>query len=320
MKSKTFTIKADDDYDLFAYQWLPEKMCTGVVQISHGMAEHAGRYHRFAEALAAEGFAVYGHDHRGHGGTAKTENEKGHLADVNGWERAVLDLKQVTEVIKDAHPEAPFFLFGHSMGSFLARRYIQKFGDGLNGVILSGTGANPGLLGHLGLWLTKHEIKTKGLRTKSERMNRLIFGGYNRRFKPVRTAFDWLSSDDHEVDRYIADPDCGFVPTAGFFYDLLTGLMTIERESEVQKVPKSMPILLVSGKEDPVGGFMKGVLKVYHQYKRAGCQDVMVRFYEGARHELLNEKLRNDVTRDIVNWIYGHVKKKTHERAAISNK
>ena len=208
MHSEQFTLKTEDHVELYIYEWLPDDEPWAVVQIAHGMVEHSKRYERFADALTAKGIAVYANDHRGHGKTVKTEEEKGHFADENGWLKVANDLKLVTDKIKQKHPDLPIVLFGHSIGSFLSRLYAQRYGAVLSGLILSGTGSDPGFMGSLGLMIAKRELRKKGRRVKSELMNKLIFGGYNRAFKPVRTPFDWLSRDEEEVDKYIQD---GFI-------------------------------------------------------------------------------------------------------------
>jgi alpha-beta hydrolase superfamily lysophospholipase len=196
----------------------------GAVQIAHGMAEHAGRYERFADALTKAGYAVYANDHRGHGKTAGSQKEVGYFADENGWEKVVDDMHTLTGIIKKECPKKPFFLFGHSMGSFLSRHYSMLYAKELTGLVLSGTGGDPGALGKIGLFIATIEAKLKGKKAKSEMMNKLSFGAFNGAFKPNRTDYDWLSRDNAEVDKYISDPWCGAVFTAGFFCDLLGGI------------------------------------------------------------------------------------------------
>lgn len=303
MRSEQFAIKTVDNIEVHVNEWLPDDKPRGVVQIAHGMAEHSGRYKRFAEALTAEGFAVFANDHRGHGRTAKSEDERGHLADENGWEQVVGDMKQVTDVIKKKFPDLPIILFGHSMGSFLSRLYAQKHGSLLSGLILSGTGSDPGMMGSIGLGIANRELRKKGKRAKSEMMNKLIFGGYNKAFAPPRTPFDWLSRDVAEVDKYIEDPHCGFIASTTFYVDMIKELKTLDRQENLQHIPKDLPIFLISGDKDPVGGNTKGVLKAFKSLKKAGIEDVTYHFYEGARHELLNETNREEVTKDIIKWI-----------------
>jgi alpha-beta hydrolase superfamily lysophospholipase len=192
VKATSFDETLTDGTVLFVHKWAPTQEPKGVVQIAHGMAEHSARYADFAATLANEGFIVYANDHRGHGKTAKEKEDVMYFADENGWELAVDDLHELTKVIKQENPDLPVFLFGHSMGSFLSRRYIQNYGEGLSGVILSGTGGDPGILGSIGVWVAKREIKKRGKKGKSKLLNKLSFGSYNKAFKPNRTEFDWL--------------------------------------------------------------------------------------------------------------------------------
>jgi len=309
MKSKTFTFKTKDLTDIVTYNWLPEndKDIKAVVQLSHGMAEHGKRYERFAEALTDSGYGVYINDHRGHGKTAGSIEAQGFFADENGWNLVVEDMHQLTGVIKKAYPGLPFFLLGHSMGSFLARNYIYLYGNELKGVILSGTAGDPGLFGSLGILLAKRECKTKGKKTKSPLLHKLSFGSFNKAFKPARTDFDWLSRDPEEVDKYIHDPYCGEVFTAGFYLDLLEGLKKINLQSNTNRVPKNLPIFLFAGDMDPVGKNSKGVKQIFKAYEKADIRDISLKLYKDGRHEMLNEINRKEVFGDIIRWMDSHI-------------
>ena len=230
MKNDTFKFKASDGTQIFTYRWLPDKASAivGAVQIAHGMAEHAARYERFADALTKVGYALYANDHRGHGKTAGSLDRVGYFADEKGWEKVVVDMHTLTGIIKKECPKKPFFLFGHSMGSFLSRHYSMLYAKELTGLVLSGTGGDPGALGKIGLFIATIEAKLKGEKAKSEIMTKLSFGAFNGAFKPNRTDYDWLSRDNAEVDKYVNDPWCGAVFTAGFFCDLLGGIGYIE--------------------------------------------------------------------------------------------
>lgn len=304
MKKETFLINAQDGMDLFIYRWLPtDANCKAIVQISHGMAEHAGRYEEFAYKLTMEGYGVYANDHRGHGKTIKNSADMGYFAPQKGWDLVVEDMYILTKHIKEEWEGCPIFLFGHSMGSLLSRQYIYQYEDALKGVILSGTSGDPGILGSVGKVLASLEGKIKGKKTKSPRLDKLTFGSYNKAFKPSRTSFDWLSRDQMEVDKYVNDPLCGKVFTNGFFYDLLTGLKQINKGENIREIPKGLPIFFISGEKDPVGNDTKGVLDVYNNYKRIGIKDVEYKFYKDARHELLNELNKEQVMLDIIDWL-----------------
>lgn len=307
MTSETTTVNAADGIALHTYRWEPETPAKAVVQIAHGMAEHAGRYARFAAALNDAGYAVYAEDHRGHGQTNPVGSGHGYFADEDGFDTVVEDLYAVSERIRQDHPTLPLFLLGHSMGSFLSRAYAARHGDDLAGLILSGTAGDQGLLGKAGAAIVALEIKVRGRTVRSPLMNTLTFGQYNRAFAPRRTEFDWLSRDPAEVDAYVADPLCGNVFTTGFFADLLAGLDGINNRATIAKVPTSLPIQLIAGSLDPVGAGGKGVLQVAEQYRAAGVEDVSLHLYIGARHEVLNETNRDEVTADVIAWLDNHL-------------
>ncbi len=311
MQSDTFTFNTADGIEIYTYRWLPDpgSQPKAVVQIAHGMAEHAGRYARFAEALCAAGYAVYANDHRGHGKTAGDPAKTGYFADENGWFKVAEDLRQLRAIIRERHPGLPVFQLGHSMGSFLVRTAIIQDAGGIAGAILSGTGGDPGLLGTIGLLLARAIGAVKGRRSPSPLLNALSFGGFNKRFTPARTDFDWLSRDPAEVDRYIADPFCGGLFSAGFFADLLTGIAYIHRPEHIARVPEDLPIYLFSGAGDPVGKETRGVRQVAEAYRRAGIKDVTTRFYEDGRHEMLNEINRQEVFADTIGWIQSHIRR-----------
>jgi alpha-beta hydrolase superfamily lysophospholipase len=307
MQSSTFALATPDGIQLHVNRWLPEGPTKAVVQVAHGMAEHSDRYARFAERLTAAGYAVYASDHRGHGGTARTPHEAGYFADRRGFETVVEDMHLLAEHAREEHPELPFFLFGHSMGSFLSRSFAARFGAELDGLVLSGTAGDPGALGKVGVGLATAQARLRGRRHISGLMDQLTFGQYNAAFKPNRTKFDWLSRDEAEVDKYVADERCGNVFTSGFFVDLLSGLAAINSDGLVSRVPKDLPIHLVAGSLDPVGGKGKGVQKVADQYRRAGVADVSLKLWPEARHEVLNETNRDEVMQEVVGWLDAHL-------------
>lgn len=298
-------IETDPETSLYVYGWLPDddgRPAKAVVQIAHGMAETAARYERFAAALTARGYAVYAGDHRGHGRTAGRPEAVGDPG-PDSFDRMTDDLVAVTERIAERHPGAPIVLFGHSMGSFVAQQYMYRHPGKLAGVILSGSDGPKGPELGLGLLLARLEAQWRGDRHRSRLLNALTFGGYNRRFRPVRTAFDWLSRDPEEVDRYIADPYCGGVFTAGFFRDFFAGLRDIHKPEHLRRIPRELPILIVSGDNDPVGRFGAGVRQLADLYRQLGFSRVRCKLYPGGRHELLNETNREEVTDDVLQWL-----------------
>lgn len=310
MQKVDFSFQTNDGVEIFACKWVEEgiEKPKAVVQIAHGMAEHIKRYDSFARELVSHNFMVYGNDHRGHGMTGSKTNSIGYFADEQGFERVVNDMEILTSIIEKEYPGVPIFLFGHSMGSFLSRRYIQLYGDRLAGVVLSGTGGDPGIIGKIGKMIAAREMKKKGAKVHSSLMNKLTFGSYNKVFRPTRTEFDWLTRNEQEVDNYINDPLCGGVFTAGFYYDLLDGLVMVNKTENIMATPADLPIFLISGSKDPVGGNTKGVLKTFQAYKAEGMQNVTYKFYEDARHELLNETNKDEVQADVIHWINTHLK------------
>jgi len=294
MLSDHKNFRSKDGTNIFVYYWYPDgnSKVKGIVQIAHGMAETAARYERLAHALTSSGFIVYANDHRGHGKTAGCIENLGFLADKDGFEWIVKDSYQLSEIIKKEHPGLPLFMLGHSMGSFVTLRYIMHYGNEINGAILSGTGKNHIIVLSIMSMIAKCEIVFFGLKKKSYILNKLIFGYFNIRFKPSRTDFDWLNRDNEEVDKYINNPYCGTVFTAEFFYDYIKSLL---------------PIYIFSGGNDPVGNFGKGVTKVFCSLKEAGINDVSMKLYPGARHETLNEINRDDVMKDVIQWLVSKV-------------
>ncbi len=308
MKSDHFTFKTEDGAEIFTRKWLPDGGVNpkAVVQISHGMAEHSERYGRFAAALVEAGYAVYANDHRGHGKTAGSLENVGYFADENGDALVTGDMLRLTMIVKDEHPNVPVFLFGHSMGSLLSRSYILSHAAEIKGVILSGTGGDPGLLGKIGMLITNFEIWRKGKKYRSPLLTKLTFGDFNKPFRPNRTDFDWLSRDEAEVDKYVEDPYCGGMFTAGFFHDLLTCVGEVNDPGNIKNVPYDLPIYIFSGDKDPVGKDTKGIRQVYEAFKKVGVRDVELKFYEGGRHEMLNETNREEVHRDVIEWLDKH--------------
>ena len=305
MKTEELSFIDSENVTIHYYKWSDDNILNpkAIVQISHGMAEVAKRYERFAEALTSMGYVVYANDHRGHGKTAGIIENLGYLGDHDGFLWLVKDMHELSVIAKNENIGLPLFLFGHSMGSFLCQRYIQLYGKEINGVILSGTNGKQGLKLDLGLLIAKFEISINGRKVKSETLNKMSFGSYNKSFKPARTEFDWLSRDTSEVDKYIKNDFCGVIFTTGSFQDFFIGLKEIEKASNISKIPKELPIYLFSGSKDPVGVYTKGVMKLINTYENMGIKDIEYKFYEEGRHEMLNEINSDEVTGDIINWL-----------------
>ncbi|MBN2541732.1 lysophospholipase [bacterium] len=305
MNKQSIKFSGVDSIDIYAYKWIPPDIdkLKGIIQIAHGKGEHSGRYETFAETLASFGYAVYANDHRGHGKTGVSAGVMGYFADDNGWSKVVDDMHQLTLIIKEDYPSLPVYLLGHSMGSLLARTYICKYGNEIDGVILSGTNHTSGIMLRLGLLLAKFERCRRGKKGKSCLFERIITGGFNNQFKPTRTDRDWLSSVPEEVDIAVADPLCGGIFTAGFFHDMISGMIELNKVSNIAKIPKDLHIHLFSGDSDPVSHNGKSVLKAAQIYKKAGISEVTYRLYIGGRHEMLHESNKEEVFDDILNKI-----------------
>ena len=271
-----------------------------VVQISHGMAEHAARYLRFAEYLCENGFAVFLHDHIGHGESVSSPELLGYFGE-HGEQTFVEDMKTVTDWAKKTYPDLPLFLLGHGMGSLIARKYTAQYGSLLAGAVYSGTsGSNPAL--GFGLLLCNILIKTKGEKHRSKMLDKIAFGAYNKKTEK-RTPCDWASRDEKEVDKFIADPLCGYMYTVSGMQALFLTVREISKDSWYAAVPQNLPILLVSGTMDPIGNYGKGVREVFARLQNTGHEAVQCKLYDGARHEILNETNRAEVFADILSFL-----------------
>jgi alpha-beta hydrolase superfamily lysophospholipase len=312
MKENHFRLTADDGARLFVYRWLPDAGAgKAVVHIAHGLAEHAGRYERLAETLTERGYAVYANDHRGHGRTAGEPENVGHFAHACGWARILEDIEQITRQIKGEYPNHLVILFGHSMGSMVAQHLATR---GLfDAVDMSGANGNVGALIHVGKWITRFERWRLGRRGKSELLNRLSFDAFNKAFKPNRTAFDWLSRDEAEVDKYIADPMCGFLCSTQLWADLLDAIAEAAEPEFRARIPKQLPMYLFSGSRDEANEEGRGLTALAEYYRSIGMEKVSYRIFTQARHETLNEINRDEVTGHLADW-FDAIVKLIHQR------
>ncbi|WLV23932.1 lysophospholipase [Aciduricibacillus chroicocephali] len=293
-------IQNEEGMGLHAVSWIPDGQdIKAIVQISHGLAEHIERYEPFAQFLNDHGFLVFGHDHRGHGKTGRKQNKPGYFAPEQGFNKLAEDLVHVSLCIKDEHRGIPIILLGHSMGSFIVKKALQENSHLYSGAIICGTGNENRLTTTLGKALAAGLPPEKS----SPLLNKLVFGSYNKKIIQPRTNFDWLSCDVNEVDRYIEDPFCGFIPTARLFYDLLDGLQIVGNWRKNTNIRKHFPLLFMSGHDDPVGKFGKSVWQATEHYRKAGLEDITVLLFEDMRHEILNEINRDEVWKTILNWI-----------------
>lgn len=284
------------------YRWRPSVPPHGVVQVVHGMAEHGERYRRFAAALTAQGFAVYAQDLPGHGRTAENIAALGHIAEHGSWARLLSAVHGVRAHIEQEHPGLPLFLFGHSMGSFIAQHHLIEHGAGLKGAVLSATSGTLGPLRMLGLAINRAQIRLFGPGHHSALTETLTFKAFNKTFAPNRTPSDWLSRDPAEVDAYVADPYCGHRCSASTWAGLLSAGGALLDPARLARIPKALPVLLIAGSADPVCDGGRGTHLLAEHYRKAGLSNVTTLVYEGARHELLNETCREAVTADVLDW------------------
>ena len=288
---------------IHALKCVPDGKPRAVVQIAHGIAEHIDRYRPFMEFLADNGFVAAGNDHLGHGKSIRVPKEQGFFAEKDGWWRVVDDMDKLHGIMSKEYPELPYVLFGHSMGSYLTRTYLIKHPDRYDAVILSGTGHQSPALVLGGNAAASVMAKLNGAIGDGAKLDSLAFGTYLSKIENPRTKFDWLSRDTEQVDKYIADPLCGFVGKIGLYRDMMQGIKFITSEKNIAQMNKEKPVYFMSGDSDPVGDYGKGVERAYKAFCNAGLHDVFMRLYPGGRHEMLNETNKEQVYQDILNWL-----------------
>lgn len=308
VKITDFHIKSSDGKtELHGRKWIPDGPVKGVVQIVHGVAEYIERYHDFACFLAENGYVAAGDDHLGHGYSVSHDGELGWFAEEDGWMTIVRDEKKIHDLLAELHPGVPMIILGHSMGSFMARTYLGLWPNDFELSILSGTGWQPALVCRAGLAMANNEIKAHGTRYRSQTLQNLAFGSYLKRIENPIGKNDWINRDEAEIRRYDADPLCGFTGTAGLMRDMMYGLSLICRDSHMEKMNKSMPVLFISGDADPVGNWGKGVKKTAARFRWLAMKDVTTKLYPGARHEVLSELNRREVWTDVLDWIQSKI-------------
>lgn len=292
----------DNQSKIHGVKWIPETQPIGVLILVHGMAEHLDRYIPFAEFMCGNGWIVAGNEHLGHGGSVG-DNPKGYFCRRDPATVVVRDVHRLKKTIQAEYPTLPIFIFGHSMGSLITRNYLTKYGSGVNGAIISGTLMMPkATIAAMGM-LCKLLTLLQGGKHPSKLLSVLAFGSYCKRIDNPKTEFDWLTTDDSIVERYMQDPNCGFMFTNNGFATLKELFARLYNNKLLSAIPKDLPVLFVYGEEDPCGSYGVDVVKVYEQYKELGIKDVARIAYPGDRHEILNEKDAGKVMNDILNWI-----------------
>ena len=295
--TEQFKTAAGDGVDIHGHVWAPEGDVRLIVQVLHGMGEYAGRYDAFARELNAESIAVAAHDFRGHGPNADLP---GHYADKDGWRMNLDDCRIINEYARQRFPNKPLVLMGHSMGSFFAQNYAMD--HSLDGLILSASTWPKKALIYPGRLVAKIESLRLGRRGKSALLDKMGFGDFNKPYQPSRTDYDWLSRDEAQVDKYVEDPLCGGTFTTAFWLDVLKGMVGVGSDKALLRIPSDLPILITGGEDDAVGGD-DGLGKLMLHYAQTMHQRLKIKIYEGGRHEMLFETTRDEVVRDLIDWL-----------------
>lgn len=288
---------------IHAVRYIPEGKIKAILQISHGMVEYIERYETFALFLTSKGILVTGNDHLGHGKSVNSKEDWGYFAKEDGNRAVLYDIYQLTQITKEKYPNVPYFLLGHSMGSFYARQYLCEFGNELDGAIIMGTGCQPQILVQFGRFLTAFISIFRGWKYRCPLVTNIAFGSYNKTFEPIRTSKDWISKDTAIVDKYVADEQCNFIFTLNAYYNMFTGISRLYNKKLLSNMPKELPVFFVAGEEDPVGDYGKGVLKAINMFKKSGMKNVSSKLYPTDRHEILNETDRENVYNDLYSWL-----------------
>ena len=314
MQTEKFFQTMKDGTEIAVNRWIPdnEEDIKAVIVLSHGMLEHALRYDRIGSDFADKGFVFSGHDHRGHGRTAFNAEQKGTgefalLSKSDGFNLVVSDLEEIIGKVKADFPGKKVILLGHSFGSFVAQAFIERAGKKIDGCVLSGTSGPRRSAVRSGLFVTSLMMLFHKKSYKSIALQKMAFKGYNDRFGEIKTGLEWLSKSESNIEMYMNDSWCGGVATLGFFRDIFKGLNDIHKKNNMKKIPSSLPILFVTGEEDPVGDYGKTIRALASDYKNNGVKVVDTKFYEGYRHEILNEEISERVMDDIVSWIGSNV-------------
>ena len=303
MKNEFYYLSKDGKTKIHAIEWKPEGKVIAVLQMCHGMVEYINRYDEFARFLVAKGYYVVGHDHLGHGESVVSKDKLGFFDESKGNKFVIGDIHSLRNLTKKKYPDVPYFMLGHSMGSFLLRQYIGLYGTGLAGAIVMGTGSKPNVVLAAGKTLCRIIAFGKGWEYRSKLVNDMAFGGFNKKFSHETNGSDWLSRNPVNSQNYARDPLCSFVFTVNAYYQMFCGIQAVNQQERSGKVPKTLPVFFVAGKDDPVGNFGKSVQNIYKDYKSYGIKDVSIKLYENDRHEILNELDRRIVFGDLFEWM-----------------
>lgn len=321
MKKEEFYFDScDGEHKLHGVRYIPEQGdVTCVLQIVHGMAEYVERYEEFAKFLTDRGVVVVGEDHLGHGKSVEEGGVYGYFCKKDPATIVVKNVHRLKKMTQKLYPNVPYVILGHSMGSFILRNYLCCYGSGISGAVIMGTGMQAsGLIcfSKMVAWLLRFICGDKHV---SKFLDKAAFGAYNKRVPNPRTSFDWLSRNAESVDAYIADPLCGFTFTTNGFYTLFDLISRVQKRKNLEKMSKTLPILMMSGTADPVGDYGKGVRRAYASLRRAGVSDIKFKLYRKGRHELLNETNRRVIMQDIYDWMQDAILLSEIQRSIIDD-
>lgn len=309
VKKEEFTFDSRDGLTkLHAVRWVPEGKVVCILQIVHGMAEYIERYEALAQYLGEKGILVTGDDHLGHGKSAEKKGNYGYFCEQDPATVVVRDVHRLKKMTQEEYPGVPYVILGHSMGSFITRNYLFRYGTGIQGAIICGTGSQPPALIKLSLLIANIQGLFLGQKHVAKFIDKLAFGSYNKRISNPRTPFDWLCTDEKVVDAYMKDTFCGFTFTVNGFKTLFTLIDRLNQEENINAMPKELPVHFIAGDMDPVGNYGQGVRKAYDDFAKAGMSRISIKLYPGDRHELLNEKDKQQVYEDIYPWIMERVR------------
>lgn len=301
-------LSADGKTKIHAVKWLPEEEPIAVLQIAHGVTEHILRYEEMAQYFTQRGFVVVGNDHLGHGTSIGKDAQPMYFGTTGSWNWVVKDLETCRKLVKKQYPGIPYIVLGFSLGSFAVRTWLIRRPGNVDAAILAGTGQTPPLSIGIAQRIAKNEAKKAGEEYATPMIDKLTFQTYNKKFAPNRTPCDWLCASETSLDAYMSDPLRGEAFSAGLFRELLSGMAFTGKLRNQKQMDKDMPILLISGEDDPVGDFSKGVRRTESSFKKAGMQDVEMRLYPKLRHDILHEDCREEIYAAIWQWIKNKVK------------
>ena len=309
VKKEELTFESRDGQSkIHAVRWIPEGKVICILQIIHGMAEYIERYEEVAQYFAQKGILVTGEDHLGHGKSVTEYGTYGYFCHQDPATVVVRDVHRLKKMTQEDYPGIPYVILGHSMGSFILRNYLFRYGTGIQGAIVCGTGSQPKALIKCSKALAAIQGAFLSQKHVAKMLDKIAFGNYNQKITDRRTDFDWLCRDAKVVDAYIRDPLCGFTFTVNGFLTLFTLIDRLNNPENIRNMPKDLPVFFIAGERDPVGNYGEGVRKAYETFERAGMEKLSLKLYPEDRHELLNELDKYQVYEDLYPWIVERIR------------